>query len=69
MSARLGVSGTIENDSSIDKELYDEIVNELVNGKKLILQAAQVIREQRELIEKLKEEIDRGKSREAKVPT
>ena len=65
----LGVSGTIKNDSPVDQELYNKIMVELAQARTLLQQAYQVVQEQRVLIDKMKEEIDRGKSGKAKVFT
>jgi len=66
---KFGVEGTIENASPITREQYDDVIRELARGKVLILQAAQVIQEQRNLIERLKQELDRGKSGTSEIPS
>jgi len=66
---RFGTEGTIENASPITKAQYDEVMRELQVGKGLLLQAAELIKEQRDLIEKLKQEIERGKFKTPQVPS
>jgi len=66
---RFGTEGTIENASPITRKQYEDVMHELTNGKTLLMQAADLIREQRDLIEALKKEIERGKSKTPQVPT
>ncbi len=63
MSALLGVKGTIENDSPVDQELYNKIMVELTQARTLLQQAYQIVRDQRKLIDQMKQEIERGNLR------
>ncbi len=70
----LGVSGTIKNDSPVDQELYNKVMVELTQARTLLQQAYQVVRQQRDLIEQLKQEIERGRNtgnapQQTEVPT
>lgn len=60
---KLGVQGTIKNDSPVDQELYDKVMVELTQARTLLQQAYQIVRDQRNLIDQMKQEIERGSVR------